>query len=234
MIKLRADVDTFEVLDDVKGYAKDRNRVYCYGREIRGADPKTFQVLSKGPLRGEDANWIYMEGTRREGRDQAFREIGFSDFKRFAVDSTSVYFRSGGWQIIPGADPETFEVLPPINNVPVDHYGRDKDDVYCGTIPLRVEDPERFELIDLPIVRIGMCLKTFVMETPEQAVEQFGQRYADLKFVKHNHHAVGYGVGTDGNSFYDLALRIDERPKFVGAAVAERLGLVEGKDFWLD
>lgn len=231
--QLGADVATFERLDTVDQYAKDQYRVYCYGMEIPGADPHTIRVVSENPPLAEDANWFYEGEIRSKGTDAAFKELGAGPLHMYAIDSKAVYHYSHGWQVVPGADPMTFEMLPAAQNIASSQYGRDKNDVYCGTIPLRVEHPDRFEILDLPRVKSGSPIKWMVIRKPEQATRQFGDRYADLEFVKHNVHFVGYGTGFDGESYYDFALRVDEKPAFIGAAVAQRLGLVEGKDFWV-
>ena len=54
-----AHVSTFEILDELGQYAKDKNHVYFQGAIIPEADPQTFSVLNENYNCAVDANHAY-------------------------------------------------------------------------------------------------------------------------------------------------------------------------------
>lgn len=88
---------------DTPVWSNDGKRVCYMGRPLRGADPKTFEVLFGCYAR--DARSVFFHEIRSQKIDRAtFRVLNAN----FGVDATHAYFVVTP---IPGADPKTFRVL---------------------------------------------------------------------------------------------------------------------------
>lgn len=59
--KMMVDDASFSILADAK-YAKDKNKVFYQGSEIKNADPSTFKVISKEAY-AKDENHVYLENS---------------------------------------------------------------------------------------------------------------------------------------------------------------------------
>lgn len=98
------DYDTFEALGG--GYAKDKNKVYLYARNlniIKNADVKTFEYID-GEY-SKDKNNVYFRGNAIEGADpKSFKMIK----QFFSSDKNSVFLYDHRME---GADSSTFEVV---------------------------------------------------------------------------------------------------------------------------
>lgn len=111
------DIDTFTVLEFAQ-YAKDKNRVYYLGREVEGADPRTFTAIHQ--RWGKDKKHVYVDGKPVPGADP--RSIAVIDPERhFVKDKNAIYDPYRG-RIIPTADPASFKLTGP--------YGKDKQQVW--------------------------------------------------------------------------------------------------------
>ena len=92
---------------------------------IPGADPASFEVLQCDQF-AKDRQHVYYEGKIiKQARPSTIQMIGDKK-SNYLADDQHVFFRT---EIIINADPSTFKVL----EFP---YSRDKNDVYCGTIPM--------------------------------------------------------------------------------------------------
>src|SRR5579863_1754753 len=88
---------------DVPTWSNDGKKVYHSGRPVRGADPKTFEVLLGRYAR--DVRSVFFSGTRATKIDRAtFRVLNAN----FGVDFSGAYFVV---TLIRDADPRTFRVL---------------------------------------------------------------------------------------------------------------------------
>lgn len=92
---------------------------------IPDADPASFEVLQCDQF-AKDSQHVYYEGKIiKQARPSTIQMIGDKK-SNYLADDQHVFFRT---EIIIKADPSTFKVL----EFP---YSRDKNDVYCGTIPM--------------------------------------------------------------------------------------------------
>jgi hypothetical protein len=88
---------------DTPVWSNDGKRVYYMGQTVRGADPKTFEVLLGCYAR--DAQSVFFHMNRSQKIDRAtFRVLNAN----FGVDAAHAYFVVTP---IPDADPQTFRVL---------------------------------------------------------------------------------------------------------------------------
>lgn len=103
-----------------------------------------FKVLSYHDF-ARDKNNLYFKTEKIEGSDpNTFQIINDKGRFRYAKDKNNVYIYSrDGWSIykVINADPNSFEVL----EFP---YSKDKNDAYCGNLPLYVDDVSKFEVTE--------------------------------------------------------------------------------------
>lgn len=151
--KKRKDLNlkTFKILND--SYSKDKNNIYYHGIPLTTTDTETFEVLNSNYAR--DKNNIYYKDKRIGNIDarkvKVLNSVYLKDKSRvyyldknilnknfdvnyFEKDKNQIYLRE-----LENADAETFEVL---NSV----YSKDKNTIYCGTIPIKEMDVKTFEL----------------------------------------------------------------------------------------
>lgn len=92
---------------------------------VQGADFTSFQVLDCDQF-AKDREHVFYEGKIiKQARASTIKIIG-DNKSNYLADDKHVFFRT---EIIINADPSTFKVM----EFP---YSRDKNDVYCGTIPM--------------------------------------------------------------------------------------------------
>ena len=116
------DTETFEVLNS--NYARDKNNIYYKDKRIGNIDARKVKVLNSVYLK--DKSRVYY-------LDKNILNKNF-DVNYFEKDKNQIYLRE-----LENADAETFEVL---NSV----YSKDKNTIYCGTIPIKEMDVKTFEL----------------------------------------------------------------------------------------
>jgi hypothetical protein len=92
---------------------------------VQEADYTSFEVLSCKQFAKDQRNVYYEGKIIKRAKASTIKIIG-DDKSNYLADDQLVFFRT---EIIINADPATFEVLEP-------PYSRDKNDVYCGTIPM--------------------------------------------------------------------------------------------------
>lgn len=81
-----ADLASFEEMDDSR-YGKDSNNVFFEGKQVSGADTKSFKVI--GEAHARDNKRGYYEGVAISGSEgKSFREID----RYFSADSREVYY----------------------------------------------------------------------------------------------------------------------------------------------
>jgi DKNYY family len=99
-----------------------------------GADDATFKVLNNGEYAKDKSN-VYYQGRPIVGTDaDTFVLLKGGPY---AKDKNHVYLLD---TIVVNADPASFKQL----EYP---YARDKKGIYCGTLPMNVNDMEEFEVI---------------------------------------------------------------------------------------
>ena len=221
---LDADPDSFRVIR--QSYAVDNATVWYCGKVLTGADAKTFADAMSAKFDCRDGRFFYSHGNAVATTDptfQYYRDVSFG----YAVDSDAVYLRES--QIfsslveVKGADPDTFEPIDAGD--PFLHWGRDAEQVFTGTLPVQGANPETFRIIPTPRVLDGESERVhfprrFVRS--DNLAAHFGDQYS-LVEIPPGGHIVCEGVGTDNASFFDAALRVDEKPDVRNAKVFERL-----------
>jgi hypothetical protein len=103
-----------------------------------------FKVLKHNDF-ARDIKSVYFKSTKVEGSDpDTFQIISDKGRYRYAKDKKNVYiYTIDGWLLhkVINADPNSFEVL----EFP---YSKDKNDAYCGNLPLYVEEVSKFKVIE--------------------------------------------------------------------------------------
>lgn len=105
-----------------------------YGRRshwIEEIDQESFKVL-KNKNFGADKDHVYFQGKKIKHASPSGFEILTDNKYAYSKDRQHVYFEN---EVVLRADPQTFEVL----EFP---YAKDKNDVYCGTLPMGLPSDE--------------------------------------------------------------------------------------------
>lgn len=120
-------------------------KVVYMAREIKGADPKTFERLGGGWAR--DARHVYFDGQHIAKIDaESFRRLNQS----FGIDKNGVFFRM---VFFPDADPKTFQVLDSglllyevdtFSGEDTRGYAKDEHQVWFGHLKVRNADASSF------------------------------------------------------------------------------------------
>ncbi|MFZ2522504.1 MAG: DKNYY domain-containing protein [Minisyncoccia bacterium] len=137
----KADPETFQILSNSYRWAKDKNNVYYSARYVEFADARTFIALNS--TFGADSLNLFYEGNVVSGSDPATLQLIKWDYPSYLKDANQVYY--DGYQmdfkpIITGADPATFIIVK-------DHFSKDKNHAYYGTMTITNADPKTFEVI---------------------------------------------------------------------------------------
>ena len=98
---------------------------------IQGIDNTTFKVLSKKSFAMDNYQVYYNGKVINHATPSGFVVLGNNNYG-YAKDNKYAFFNN---EVIIGADPSTFEVL----EFP---YSKDKNDVYCGTLPMKLSPEE--------------------------------------------------------------------------------------------
>jgi hypothetical protein len=113
------DPETFTIIDGTWNYntfymyVKDKNGVYFGNRKIIGADPETFSVFTTPKLVGGSGGYVLYS---------------------YAKDNHAVYYSTeNSTNIVPNADPQTFEPIDTFGGRYTFRCGEDKNSIYSGT-----------------------------------------------------------------------------------------------------
>ncbi|MCL6604722.1 MAG: DKNYY domain-containing protein [Paenibacillus sp.] len=116
------------------------------GRRISPINVKKdeFKVLKYNDF-ARDNNSVYFKNHKVEGSDpETFKVISTKGRYHYAKDKNNVYiYVSNDWSVfkVINADSASFKVL----EYP---YSKDKNDAYCGSLPLFLDDVSKFEVIE--------------------------------------------------------------------------------------
>jgi len=177
-------------------YWKDDKAVYCEGRKIRGANPKTFEVLGDSWAK-DDKHAYYAMYMVAKSDPASFVRLNalYAKDKNFAYSAFS--------HIVKDADPETFEVLDA--GIPTEGcfsftdpvkagYARDKDHVfyYASTVgkPTIVKDADCETFVSLGNEYGRDSNNVFCEKRKLQGANVSSWRY------------LGYWYSTDGKKVY--------------------------------
>ena len=123
---------TFEKLDNIDYYAKDKNTAYYKGKEIENADTASFEIL--GYEYARDKKSVYYKGKTAESIDVYTVKY----IETVYVKDRKLVFYNG--KIINEADTGTFEVLDPI------YFSKDKNSVFFMGKKIKNADSDSFEV----------------------------------------------------------------------------------------
>lgn len=185
IIPLGVDSKTFRILPDKK-HAKDNHCVFWTEFPIKGADPETFELL---PVDGyaKDRNRVFYEWRCIHGADpEKFQLLSKSGY---AKDSNRVFLFD---HEITGANPSEFKVI----QFP---YARDDSKVYCGTVPMRVDDIDMFKVLRAETRVITCYDKRYFVE---------GEEFDGLDISQEHPAVYGSGSAQCGTQYYDGPERI--------------------------
>lgn len=220
------DGETFETLDRDRDYARDKSRVYYKGRVLRGADPKTFRLLTAEY--GVDSNRVYWEDRLMDGVQPDRLQI----FSWCASDGASWWFagkRDEG-RLCSKADATTFRAIDGDGI-----FGKDKSHVFYKSTLIEGADPGTFERVkgsslfskDAKAVYLGEKLIPGADPTSWRRLTEGGYS-ADASsifwetkrlegavvksFVPSQGNPNYYGWGYDGTSWWYYGQRRDDGP----------------------
>ncbi|MFN3192816.1 MAG: protein kinase domain-containing protein [Aureliella sp.] len=176
----QADVSSFEVLGF--NLAKDREKVWWYGKPLPEIDPATVRVVNDGFV-WKDANHVWYQLEQIPNADAAsFRHLG----QAFYRDRERVYWSSKN---LDDADPDTFRTFG--DDLP---YGADRTHVWKAAQQLRGLDGASFEAVHQSIYKDknGVYANGYPIE---KADPKTFRKVADLD----QHQSALFA---DGNNFY--------------------------------
>lgn len=159
-----------------------------HGTRVRplDVDPATFQVL-KNKDYAKDHKTVFFLGSPIEGAHAPSFET--LKGKYFAKDQHQVFLRA--YTVI-DADPNTFnEIKFP--------YARDAKQVYCGTLPMQVDQIDEF--------KVSKGSSSISITSKDQFIRQYGDQFEFLDQLKD--HSLVYGQGkarTKSQRFIDFHL----------------------------
>jgi|GEM_PF-1440835 hypothetical protein len=128
-------MSTFEILDDDRGYAKDKNRVYLDGLPIPEADPATFEILEDRYWR--DKNYVYLNERIFSNDPENFEFISGNLMR----DSHHIYWST---EII-SDDPSNFTIIDDSGSTT---YWKDSQNIFFNGSPIEDANINTFEIID--------------------------------------------------------------------------------------
>lgn len=100
--------------------------------EIEFADFETFKILKNKNYAVDKSNVYYMTRPIKNANPKTFTILTDNGYTK---DAKKVFL---DWDEVIFADPKTFEIL----SFP---YSKDKDNIFCGTLPLRLSREETVE-----------------------------------------------------------------------------------------
>ena len=176
--------------DTKTGYLKVKGE-WCYISPEAGedappqnlqADSETFIVLTPDEY-AKDRDSVFYLGRKINGADPT--TFGILDDTNFSRDAEHVYVM--GRRIF-GADPTSFQ---PISGM----YGRDALSVYCGTVPMDVENINDFEVV-MASDRI------FSSDVREDLDSYFGDSFDRVEVSQDHPILTTHDWSRDGVSYY--------------------------------
>jgi hypothetical protein len=124
-----ADPKTFKVLTDNGAYSADDARVYWYGVELKGADPKSFLII-KEPY-GVDKERVYV-GTA------PIKVSSLKDFEVLRVDGVNLPVNPQMNELVLQADKKSF----------ISGWSRDGESYYWGAVKIDGADYDSLEILN--------------------------------------------------------------------------------------
>lgn len=149
-------------------------------------DPATFQVL-KNKDYAKDDKTVFFLGSPIEGAHAPSFEILKGNY--YAKDQHRVFLRT---HTVIDADPKTFNMI----KFP---YARDANKIYCGTIPMKVDQMDEF--------KVSKGSSSISMISKEEFIRQYGDKFDFLDQFKDHFLVHGSGKAkTKTQRFVDFHL----------------------------
>lgn len=151
-----ADIDSFQLLSNEIGYAKDHAKIFWLdwrSNWVLDVDFQTFKVDAINPKWAKDQDDIFYEGKKVEGLDaKTFEVLGQKYFK----DISGIYFQTSqlAFQSLDGVDMESFSIIDEVDPAKVDIFNwgsdlsKDKHHVYYKGNIIEGADSETFKFLD--------------------------------------------------------------------------------------
>lgn len=147
-----------------------------------------FRVLKHHDF-ARDNTSVYFKSEKIEGSDpDTFQIISDKGRYHYAKDKNKVYiFASDDWSVykVINADPNSYEVL----EFP---YSKDKNDAYCGNLPLYVDDVSKFEVIESTGFAVMSSVNSFLGTESDSRGSS-----SEYERNKHEYNRKKYGFITD-------------------------------------
>ncbi len=149
--------------------------------KIKGADSSTFEVLLANEY-ARDEEHVYFRMHRLDNADPATFVVLSDRVCVYGKDRNRVWLQD---VVVREADPATFALL----TFP---YSRDRSQVFCGTLPMKIHDIESFE-----VLRGSSTFCTaFVKGKP------FAEQYKEVEVTQDNPVTTGEGWARDNRACY--------------------------------
>lgn len=186
------------------------------GRRVNPIDVKKDEfILLKYKDFARDNTSVYFKSEKVEGSDpETFQIISGKGRYRYAKDNNNIYIytRDGGslYKVI-NADPNSFEIL----EFP---YSKDKNDAYCGNLPLYVDDVSKFEIIEGTGFAMMSSVDSFLgaENDPRDASSEYEHN-------KHEYNRKKYGSVTDAVFYSEDGLAKTDNLTYKGYMLVEDL-----------
>lgn len=171
-----------------------------------------FKILKYHDF-ARDNTSVYFKSNKVEGSDpNTFQIISGKGRYRYAKDKNNVYiYVRNDWSIfkIINADPNSFETL----EFP---YSKDKDDAYCGNLPLYVDDVSKFEVIESTGFTITSSVNSF-LGTVSDSID----KSSEYERNKHEYNRKKYGFITASVFYSENGKAITDKLTYEGYRLVE-------------
>ncbi|WP_340003745.1 DKNYY domain-containing protein [Paenibacillus sp. FSL K6-0276] len=171
-----------------------------------------FKVLKYSDF-ARDNNSVYFKNHKMEGSDpESFKIISTKGRYHYAKDKNIVYiYVSDDWLIfkVINADPESFKVL----EYP---YSKDKNDAYCGSLPLYVDDVSKFEVIERARSSTLSSRSSFLGKENDPT-----DKSSEYERSKHEYNRKKYGFITDSVIYSEDGKAKTDKLTYIGYKLVE-------------
>ncbi|WP_379320282.1 DKNYY domain-containing protein [Paenibacillus puldeungensis] len=184
------------------------------GRRVTPINVKKdeFKILKYHGF-ARDNTSVYFKSEKIEGSDpDTFQIISDKGRYRYAKDKNKVYiYASDDWSVykVINADPNSFEVI----EFP---YSKDKNDAFCGNLPLYVDDVSKFEVIENTGFAVMSSVNSFLgtESDPRDSSSEYERN-------KHEYNRKKYGFITDWVFYSEDGRAKTEKLKYEGYRLVE-------------
>jgi hypothetical protein len=184
-------------LTGYKGYKKVDGQWAYVTTNVNGtnvhkidADPDTFQTLTDVRY-GKDNKQVFFRGrVIRDADPASFVLLSEIDY---AKDDYHVFIQE---HQVRGADPASFKIIRP-------PYGRDAAKIYCGTLPMNVAHPDKFEPV--PVRLDGGWV---IVGDRRSFVQVWGDDFANVDVSLQRPVVTSHAWARDGEHYYHGPARV--------------------------